>query len=721
MMPLRKFCFILFFLSFLFQATPGAAQDMVTSLLKKKLALLKNDRLEAYLDSLYLHAFPLSFEESIHHGQTVLLAAKQTEIPDVIVKATSALGQLYFEKGSVKEAFGNFNAAYALAQSCSKPTRAWMALHLGNFYKAINLLPEAQEKTQEAAILFRAVGDQRRLFNSNYFLSIIYYIENDYARAIDQANVAIENFKAIKNPGKQDSAEFISAHNTVGLCYFYVHDLDASLTWYNKAEQLAIDFHNPVWLGIVRWSKANLYVERKQYPEALQQILYGHRVATTYHQLSDACHTAATTAHVLTLMKRYPEAKVYLDSARLLLPHAVDDNVRLYYWQTSADLFNAEEKYKNAVFALQKLNAIRDSLYVGKEKANFERDAIRQEMEWRDAEINLLKARNDIFALEASRSKFQRNVLIASIVTFIILLIIIYNAYQNKKSSHRSLLAKNEVIERHQKELTLSVENLKITQEHLVQSEKMVSLGALTAGIAHEINNPLNFISGGVEALKIEMDDLSKAAGNPSMLQQAFNESEENIRDVLTSIGSGVQRANKIIMNLLFFSSPQTRGKEMVDIHETLEAALTILNSKLKERDIHVIKNYDTLPLILASAVQLSQVFLNIIDNAIYALGKTEEQRTLIISTTRQDDVIKISIADNGAGIPEELQRKIMDPFFTTKEIGKGTGLGLSISRGIIHSHHGSLHVVSEEGKGAEFITSLPVNVGVEEVEEEAQ
>jgi len=707
---LRKFAAILFFLSFSFGATSVAAQEVKEDLLKRKFAVLKNDSLEIFLDSLYRYALALPFEESILHGQAVLLAAKQSEIKDIVVKSTSALGQLYFEKGSIKEAFGNFNAAYALAQSCSKPTRGWMALHIGYFYKAINLLPEAQEKIQEAAILFRAVGDQRQLFRSNYFLSIIYYIENDYARSIEQSKVAIENFKAIKKAARQDSAEFISAHNTVGLCYFFSNNPDASLEWYTKAEQLATEFHSPVWRGIVRWSKANLFIKLKRYPEALEEIKFGYRTAMTFHQFSDACHTAATVARVLTLMKRYPEAKVYLDSAKMLLPHSIDSNVRLYYWQASADLSTAQENYKNAVFALQKLNAIRDSLYQGKEKANFERDAIRQEMEWRDAEINLLKARNEIFALEVARNKFQRNVLIASIATFVVLLIIIYIAYQNKKSSHRALMAKNEVIERHQQELTQSIENLKIAQEHLVQSEKMVSLGVLTAGIAHEINNPLNFISGGVEALTSEIDDLNKAADNPSTLQKNFSEAEKNIRDILTTIGNGVQRTSKIIMNLLFFSSPQTRGMEKIDVHETLEAALTILNSKLKEGNIQVIKNYKPLPPVFASAVQLSQVFMNIIDNAIYALGKVEGPRNLTITTALQGDVVKISIADNGTGIPPALQRKIMDPFFTTKEVGKGTGLGLSISLGIINNHQGSLQVVSEDGKGAEFITSLPVN-----------
>ncbi|HEY5747288.1 MAG TPA: ATP-binding protein [Chryseolinea sp.] len=714
MTPLRTLILILFFLSFYPWIAPAAAQDAGEDVLKRKFAVLKNDSLETFLDSLYRHALALPFEESILHGQAVLLAAKQTGITDIVVKTTSSLGQLYFEKGSIKEAFGNFNAAYALAQSCSKATRGWIALHISYFYKAINLLPEAQEKIQEAAVLFRAVGDQRRLFRSNYFLSIIYYIESDYPRSIEQSKIAIENFKTIKKPEKQDSAEFISAHNTVGLCYFFSNSLDTSLKWFNTAEQLSKDFQNPVWIGIVRWSKANLYIKSKRYPDALDQIKYGYRTAMTFHEFSDACHTAATVARVLTLMKRYPEAKVYLDSAKMLLPQSKDDNVKLYYWQASADLSNAQENYKNAVFALQKLNTIRDSLYQGKEKANFERDAIRQEMEWRDAEINLLKARNEIFALEVARNKFQRNVLIASIATFIVLLFIIYRAYQNKKSSHRALIAKNEVIERHQKELTQSIENLKIAQEHLIQSEKMVSLGVLTAGIAHEINNPLNFISGGVEALTSEIDDLNKAAGDPSALQKNFSESEKNIRDILTTIGNGVQRTNKIIMNLLFFSSPQTRGMEKIDVHETLEAALTILNSKLKEGNIQVIKNYKTLPLILASAVQLSQVFLNIIDNAIYAMGKVEGPRNLIISTALQGDVVKISISDNGPGIPPALQRKIMDPFFTTKEVGKGTGLGLSISLGIINNHQGSLHVMSEDGKGAEFITLLPVNGGAE-------
>jgi len=271
-------------------------------------------------------------------------------------------------------------------------------------------------------------------------------------------------------------------------------------------------------------------------------------------------------------------------------------------------------------------------------------------------------------------------------------------------------MAKNEVIETHEKELVVSLENLKIAQAHLVQSEKMASLGQLTAGIAHEINNPLNFILGGVEAVGDEIQDLKVLIKKPSGREKDFEASEKNIESLLETVKNGVHRINRIIDSLLFFSAPQHYRQEKVDIRDTLEAAFTILSSKIKEAQIQVIKTYGDVPPVSASPVQLSQVFLNIIDNAVYALKNTEGQRNLMITTALQEGKLKISFSDNGIGIPDKVLGNIMDPFFTTKEVGKGTGLGLSISLGIINNHSGSLQVFSQEGKGTEFIIYLPLN-----------
>lgn len=671
---------------------------------------MKDDSLDALLYKLYVYEFKLPLEESIPQAKHILEIAKKIDNNEAIAKAYSNMGQLYLDHQKLAEAFENFKISYILSQSENVATKAWVVLHIAHFYFNIDLLPEAEKKTIESIELLRQLDKKKLLFSTTYFLSMIYYRENKFDSALRVSKEAIDLFKAVKHPDRQDTTEFISAHNTVGLCYFSRGEYEEALQWYQEVVNLSRTLKMKVWEGIASGSRGKLYLKLGYLEKALEETQRELAISKESKEWSDACNSAVSLGRILTLMKRYPEAERYMDSARNLLPHSKENRFRFTYYEVRAELSRAQGKFKDAFEVSRKLAAEKDAVNEQNEIANVKRDAAKQEIEKRDTEIELLQAKNEILALEAGRSNLLGKVLIASIVTFLALVTIIYKAYRNKQLSNTQLMAKNEVIEMHEKELVVSLENLKNTQAQLVQSEKMASLGQLTAGIAHEINNPLNFILGGVEAVGEEIQDLKVLAKSPTRKENDFEASEKNIGDLLETVKNGVHRINKIIDSLLFFSAPQHNSHEKVDIHHTLEAALTILNSKIKEAQIQVIKIYGDVPAVSASAVQLSQVFLNIIDNAVYALRDIEGQRNLIITTALQEKKLKISFSDNGTGIPDKVLGNIMDPFFTTKEVGKGTGLGLSISLGIIHNHSGSLQVLSEEGKGAEFIIYLPLN-----------
>ncbi|AYB35164.1 ATP-binding protein [Chryseolinea soli] len=703
---------ILLFLCWMVMAGQSTAlgQEMSDGILAQKIQSLKNDSLDALLHKLYLHEVSMPLEKSIPHAKHILEIAKRTHNSEAIAKVYSNVGQLYLDHQKLAEAFENFKISYILSQSENVATKAWVVLHIAHFYFNIDLLPEAEKKTIESITWLRQLDKKELLFATTYFLSMIYYRENKFDSALHASKEVISLFKAIKHPGRQDTTEFISAHNTVGLCYFFRGDYDEALNWYKEVVNLSRVLNMKVWEGIASGSRGKLYLKLGYLEKALEETRNELAISKESKEWSDACNSAVSMGKILTLMKRYPEAERYMDSAKNLLPHSKEIRFKFTYYEERAELSRAEGKFKDAFEVLRKLDREKDSVNEQNEIANVKRGAAKQEIEKRDTEIELLQAKNEILALEAGRSNLLGKVLIGSIVTFVFLMAIVYKAYRNKQLSNTQLMAKNEVIEKHEKELVVSLENLKIAQAHLVQSEKMASLGQLTAGIAHEINNPLNFILGGVEAVGDEIQDLKVLAKNPSSQAEDFEASEKNIGALLETVKNGVHRINKIIDSLLFFSAPQPYSHEKVDIHSTLEATLTIMNNKIKEAQIQVMKVYGDVPPVPASPVQLSQVFLNIIDNAVYALKKIEGQRNLIITTTLQEKKLKISFSDNGIGIPDKVVGNIMDPFFTTKEVGKGTGLGLSISLGIIHNHSGSLQVFSKEGKGAEFVIYLPLN-----------
>ncbi len=278
-------------------------------------------------------------------------------------------------------------------------------------------------------------------------------------------------------------------------------------------------------------------------------------------------------------------------------------------------------------------------------------------------------------------------------------------------------------------DLEVTLHQLKKTQTQLVQQEKMASLGQLVAGVAHEINNPINFIYGNVEPASKYAQDLLYLIrlyqkyypqSNPEILDEIkaidLDFIEKDFIKLLDSMQDGAERIKEIVLSLRNFSRLDESEQKQVDIHQGLESTLRIVKNRLKGQsnrpEIKVIKYYGKLPLILCFPGQLNQVYMNIISNSIDALEQDPQliNPQIEISTSIISNRIKIRIADNGSGIESEILDKIFDPFFTTKPVGKGTGLGLSISyQIIIEKHKGKLFCHSELGKGTEFIIELPL------------
>ncbi|BAY65063.1 integral membrane sensor signal transduction histidine kinase [Calothrix brevissima NIES-22] len=281
-------------------------------------------------------------------------------------------------------------------------------------------------------------------------------------------------------------------------------------------------------------------------------------------------------------------------------------------------------------------------------------------------------------------------------------------------------------------ELSQALDSLKEMQSQLIQAEKMSALGQLVAGVAHEVNNPVNFIYGNLSHISNYTTDLltlveiyQKRYGytDPEILDLTEDIDLDYIYDdlpkVINSMKVGAQRIREIVLSLRNFSRLDEADMKLVNIHEGIDSTLLILQHRLKNKPnatrIEIIKEYGNLPKIECYAGQMNQVFMNILVNAIDALEnqETKNQHGLIKIHTEiiEDCRIRISIKDNGPGIYESAQSRIFDPFFTTKPVGQGTGLGLSVSyKIVVDKHKGKLKFISTPGKGTEFKIEIPMN-----------
>ena len=253
-----------------------------------------------------------------------------------------------------------------------------------------------------------------------------------------------------------------------------------------------------------------------------------------------------------------------------------------------------------------------------------------------------------------------------------------------------------QIVNKRTQALSKALDDLKMQQGQLIQSEKMASLGQMVAGVAHEINTPLGYASSNVEIIRESLQGMG---------QEVDAESLEEFDVLLADVEYGLNQISELVMSLKDFSRVDRSQSQLFDLNAGIDTALKICNNQLKD-GVSVERNFAELPEISCAPSQLNQVFLNLINNAAQAM---DGHGLIQIATRQVDGDVEVAIRDNGSGMDEDTRAHIFEPFFTTKAVGKGTGLGLSIVFRIIEDHGGTIQVESELGKGTEFVVRLPI------------
>lgn len=300
-------------------------------------------------------------------------------------------------------------------------------------------------------------------------------------------------------------------------------------------------------------------------------------------------------------------------------------------------------------------------------------------------------------------------------------------------SLEEKVSARTADLEKTNAKLSTTIVELKDTQSQLVQAEKMASLGQLTAGVAHEINNPINFVSANIAPLRYDVKDILDVLDMYDSIANAetFNEkkesiekfkkeidltySKEEVKQLLEGIEEGAKRTAEIVKGLKNFSRIDESSVKEADLNEGIRSTLSILKNSIPHSLELKIGLAEDLPQVECMAGRVNQVFMNIINNGIQSMldNPAERPAILTITTTADDEYARIEIGDTGNGMDEETKNRIFEPFFTTKEVGQGTGLGLSIVFKIVETHDGKISVDTETGKGTKFILEFPIKARI--------
>ena len=437
---------------------------------------------------------------------------------------------------------------------------------------------------------------------------------------------------------------------------------------------------------------ASIYEDLEQYDSAM--VYYRKVNEMIEENVFEKIDVLNNIGDVYRKTSRYEEAKEYYLQALELAKNRnslrqIEQNIRdlAYTYEGLSEKDSAIALYKESMQMYREFYSQQNANHMNQMQILFELDQ-------KNREIELQRSK-------AQQSVLQRNLFIVVTLLFIFISASLWYGARQKHRLNMLLKARNNRIEKQKEELEKTNEDLQNAlddlhkaQDQLVQTEKMASVGTLVAGVAHEINNPLNFIHGGVSTLGKYMKTMDERQ-------------QETMRPMIHAIQTGVDRTMKLVKSLNHFNRHTESEKEECQVETIIDNCLNLLNYRLKY-GINVHKDFtNTHYHCMANESQLHQVFLNIINNAAQAIDNNGD---IWIKTELLKDQLQIKILDNGKGIARSDLKRIFDPFYTTKAPGEGTGLGLAISRKIILAHNGDIQIHSTPDKGTEVTITLPVS-----------
>ena len=651
-----------------------------------------------------------NFQQSLKDNYAALRLFEKTGNKVGIYNVHTGLGLMYLEQKNYSEALNSYQASKKAAEEQDrKEVLSGAYNNIGNTYLEMGNTEEALKAFTESLKLAEEINDKKGIATAQGNLGIIYNETGKPTEALKSHEKAIKLFEEI---GAKESISI--GYMEIGRVYFNLKKPDESKTWLQKALQAAKesedkDVMSKSYLLLAQidtstgdyTSAFNHYKLYIAYRDSLSNAevaknLVEQRMQYAFSKKEDSLRLEqALIAEQLekqTLLTKQQQQELRLKQASLALSQREKDLQMLSFLKTKAELQLSNEQKENELAIAEQEKSLQQS--------RLEKQRLQNQ------QTLLIKEKQ----LTAQRT--QRNIGLAVVVALFILSFFIFRNYRNQRKANARL-------QEQQAKTEQALKELKSTQAQLIQSEKMASLGVLTAGIAHEIQNPLNFVNN-FAGLNDEMLDEMEHDLQSGKLEDAILIAED-IKENNSKITHHGKRAEAIVRSMLEHSRAGNRQKEFIDINNLADEYLRLsyhgLRAKNKNFNVTFTSDFDqSIGKIEVVPQDIGRVLLNLFNNAFYSVNEKKKQLndsfepTVSVATQRSGDKVEILIKDNGNGIPQKALDKIYQPFFTTKPPGQGTGLGLSLSYDIIKAHGGELKVETKEGEFAKFIIQLPMN-----------
>ncbi|HOZ84977.1 MAG TPA: tetratricopeptide repeat protein [Niabella sp.] len=626
------------------------------------------------------------------------------------VAVNSNLGNAYQTKGDFEKALNYYELAYQLALKNSfKKAVPGILVNIGLVLTNQGNYPDALNKYYEALAVAEEKNDKLLIGTILNNIAIVHFYQGKMHEADSAYHQTLEITLDLK-----DTLRTIYAYNNIGEVKLEQANADSAIFYFTKAHELAVLTNNGERLASVTNNIGNTYLSLDSLEQAIAQFEKALEISHKNNYRLYSCKALIGLAKAKNKQGKLKEAQSYGLSAMAEARQMGQAQLLRDASQILAEIFEKDGNGMDALKFFKSYKLFSDSLNnltniraTANENANFR--------------ISQTKV---AFEKRVVRQRWILFTVLAAMVTMAVIVWLVNRNRHRLNKMNTDLLQKNELIKMQKQEAETTLAMLQSTQAQLIQSEKMASLGELTAGIAHEIQNPLNFITNFSEVSNELMEELNikteKLATEDKEVKELLNDISQN----LEKINHHGKRADAIVKGMLQHSRSSSGQKEQTDINALCDEFLRLAFHGLKAKDKSFNVKFETdfdesIGMVKIVPQEIGRVILNLINNAFYAAslpvkheGGLEEKHepTIWVSTKKLGAYAQIIVKDNGPGIPDNIRDKIFQPFFTTKPTGKGTGLGLSLSYDIVtKGHHGELLIESKQNAGASFIVKLPL------------